>query len=83
MKVNEWLSMTPPLSLLLVLRTHWQVGLGTSDRQLPRVNLGPEVATVLLRILSGSNCGNPEILGDGVSLKNVFSEELAATFGWT
>ena len=37
-----------------------------------RVNLGPEVAARLLKILSGSTCGNPEILGDQVLPKKVF-----------
>ena len=36
------------------------------------VNLGPEVAAILLRILSGSTCGNPEIFGDVVLPKKVF-----------
>ena len=37
-----------------------------------RVNLGPEIAAILLRILSGSICGNTEILGDEVLSKKVF-----------
>ena len=48
-----------------------------------RVNLGPEVAAILLTILSGSTCGYPEILGDEVLPKKVFFEELAATSGQT
>ena len=38
----------------------------------PRVNLGTEIAAILLRILSGSTCGNKEILGDEVLPKKVF-----------
>ena len=59
MKVKERLVMATPLRLLLVLRTHWQVKVKVSGR----VNLGPEIAVVLLRILLGSTCGNTEILG--------------------
>ena len=71
MKVKERLAMDPPLSWLLVLRTHGQVGLGVSGRQLPRVNLGPKVTAIFLRILSCSTCGNPEILGDEVLPRKV------------
>ena len=31
-----------------------------------RVSLGPEVVAILLKALSGSTCGNPEIFGDDV-----------------
>ena len=55
------------MRLLLVLRTHWQLGGSRGEQQtVARVNLGPEVGAILLRILSGSTCGNPEILGDEV-----------------
>ena len=62
MKVKKRLVMTTPLRLLLVLRTHWQMKVEVSSR----VNLGPEIAAVLVRILLGSSCGNTEILGHEV-----------------
>ena len=37
-----------------------------------RVNLGPEIAAIILKILLGSTCGNAEILGDEVLPKKVF-----------
>ena len=37
-----------------------------------RVNLGPEIAAILLKILLGSTCDNAEILGDEVLPKKVF-----------
>ena len=62
-KVKERLVMTMPLRLLLVFRTHWQVKAEVSGRQtVARVNLGPEIAAILLKILLGSTCDNAEIL---------------------
>ena len=48
-----------------------------------RVNLGPEIAAILIIILLGSTCDNAEIFGDEVLLKKVFLKELAATLGHT
>ena len=47
-------------------------GGGKGKRQtVARVNLGPEIAAMLLRILLGSTCGNIKIHGDEVLPKKV------------
>ena len=52
-------------------------------QKVARVNLGPEIAAILLKILLGSTCDNAEILGDEVLPKKVFLKELSATLGHT
>ena len=42
------------------------------EQTVARVNLCPEITTILLRILLGSTCGNAEILGDEMLPKKVF-----------
>ena len=45
-------------------RGKWQI--------VARVNLGPEIAAILLKILLGSTCDNAEILGDEVVPRKCF-----------
>ena len=54
-------------------RGKWQI--------VARVNLGPEIAATLLKILLGSTCGNAEILGDEVLPKKVFLTRISSYFG--
>ena len=46
-----------------------------------KVNLGPEIAAILLKILLGSTCDNAEILGDEVLPKKVFLKRISSYFG--
>ena len=46
-----------------------------------RVNLGPEIAEIFLKILLGSTCDNAEILGDEVLPKKVFLKRISSYFG--
>ena len=46
-----------------------------------RVNLDPEIAAILLKILLGSICDNAEILGNEVLLKKVFLKRISSYFG--
>ena len=62
------------IEMLLAPRTHWQVEVEVSNRQLPKFNLGVEIAAIPLRILSGSTCGNTEILEDEVLSNKVFEK---------
>ena len=64
--------MTTPLKLLLVLRTHWQVKVKLSGRQLPELILAEKITAILFRILWGSTCDNVEILVAEVLPKKMF-----------
>ena len=46
-----------------------------------KVNLCPEIAAILLKILLGSTCDNAEILGDEVLPKKVFLKRISSYFG--
>ena len=72
MKVNERLVMTPTIEFAASSQKSLAGGIRSEGRQLPRINLGLEVTAILLRIPSGSTCGDPEILGDEVLPKIVF-----------
>ena len=52
------------------LSSNWElIGSSSSEQQtLCRVDLGPKVVPILLKTLSGSTCGNPEIHGDEMLL---------------
>ena len=54
-------------------RAKWQ--------KVARVNLGPEIAAILLKILLGSTCNNAEILGEEVLPKKVFLKRIISYFG--
>ena len=69
-KSEQKLVVTSPASLLNSLP-----GGSSGERQtVAKVYLGPEVATILLRAVSGSTCDNPKILGDEVLPNKVFNK---------
>ena len=43
-----------------------------------RVNLGPEIAAILLKILLGSTCDNAEILGDELLSKKALLKRISS-----
>ena len=54
------------IDIALLLRTHRRVEVDVSGDSCARINLGRRIPAILLRIQSGSTCGNTEILGDEV-----------------
>ena len=64
--MKERIVMTTPSRLLLVLRNSLADESRGKWQTVARVNLGPEIAAILLKILLDSTYGNAEILGDEV-----------------
>ena len=55
---------------------------GRGKRQtVARVNLDPEIAAILFKILLGSICGNAEIFGDEAFPKKIFLKIISGYFG--
>ena len=80
MEVKERLVEKWPASLLLVFRTQRLMAVAVECQMVAMVNIGQEEAAIPFRILSGSTCDNPEILGNEVLPDKVFREKLAAIF---
>ena len=51
--------MTPFIEFAASFQKSLAGGIRGEGKQLPRIDLGPEVAAILLRILSVSSSGNP------------------------